>query len=629
MPPVLSRSLAAFLLATGLLAEPLTAVASEAPELDLYFRPDQLVEVATRAPKPLNRVAENVSVVTAAEIEAMGARTVLEALRFVTGAFVSDNGEMVNQGVPFFQGADYEPIAILVDGMRWNEWLASFPETITIPIHLVDRIEVIRGPAASAWGSGLGGVVNIITKGTGSSATPAATARLRLGEQGIQEHDGELAGMVAAAGYYLYAGRLESDGLRWDRFSEKNRVFAKLRLPASEAVSLTMSVGSLEHQGRNYNWVPFDLDADLQAGVRDTFFREDLQVRLGRELTASLGLRVRRHETLSTGGAMSDGSISSVDSQKGDDRTTIGQLVWSPTGHTLVLGAEHGRAQVDEELSPALVQPARRFDEAWAVYANDTMVLRNLSLIPGLRYDHFSLSNPILSPSLGATCQLTPATLLRALVAHGFRRPPINYKTADPVTGGNPALLPETTWSYQAGLETWIIPHLRAKTSLFQHDSRQAWERDPTAPYILVNAGAITRRGVELELETEAWRGLSLAANYAFVREHSRDINPDPSIYDDDSYTANLIGRYDAAPWQVRLAGHFTWWGVRAADDTWNGSFDDVLWDLAVTYTLFASPETTLSLFGAGRNLFGGSEFSDEWSRNPGRSLEAGLTWRF
>ncbi|MEJ2691013.1 MAG: TonB-dependent receptor plug domain-containing protein [Deltaproteobacteria bacterium] len=175
----------------------------ELSPLALYFDESQLVEVTTRSPKPIPQVAENVSIVTAEEIERMHAHTVNE----------------INNA----SGGD--------------------PSFNFIPIEIVKRIEIIKGPASSAWGSALGGVINIITKDPGTTTIPKGSVIATYGEAASRELAGEAAGAVGIASYYLHAGTMKSDGLKFDRFFDRDTAYGKFRFALPGNAALTFAGG--------------------------------------------------------------------------------------------------------------------------------------------------------------------------------------------------------------------------------------------------------------------------------------------------------------------------------------------------------------------------------------------------
>ena len=131
----------------------------------MYFKPEELVaETPTRSPKPVSKTAENVTVVTASDIQLMNAHTLAEVLNMVTGVQVFGLGDPGIRANAFIQGSDAQQVTVIIDGVVLNNLSDNSVDVGLIPVQNIEKIEIIKGPASSAWGSALGGVVNIITK---------------------------------------------------------------------------------------------------------------------------------------------------------------------------------------------------------------------------------------------------------------------------------------------------------------------------------------------------------------------------------------------------------------------------------------------------------------------------------
>ena len=135
--------------------------------LQMFYKEKDLVVSATRNPKPISQVAENITVITAREIENMNAHTVADVLNRTPGLFINYNQDFGAPSLLLIQGSEERHVLVVVDGIKWNSLAGGAAETNSIPVGIIERIEVIKGPASSSWGSSLGGVINIITKDAG------------------------------------------------------------------------------------------------------------------------------------------------------------------------------------------------------------------------------------------------------------------------------------------------------------------------------------------------------------------------------------------------------------------------------------------------------------------------------
>ncbi len=137
------------------------AQAQEAVELE------KTVVTATKTERMLQEVPASVSVVTSEEIERKGATSVADLLRDVPGVEILLNSSPASQRV-MIRGEGSQRTLILIDGQKISENKSMDGAPMLIDPNMIERIEVIKGPASVLYGSeAIGGVVNIITKKAG------------------------------------------------------------------------------------------------------------------------------------------------------------------------------------------------------------------------------------------------------------------------------------------------------------------------------------------------------------------------------------------------------------------------------------------------------------------------------
>ena len=606
---------------------------SEAP-LAMYFDDSQMVEVATRAPKPMRQVAENVSIITAEEIEGMHVHSVAEILSRESGVLVPFSGrEIIGDEPMYLLGTHRYQMLMLLDGVRLNLNSNGNVAPNFIPVGIIKRIEIIKGPASSVWGSSLGGVVNIITRDTGKSSVPTGNVNLSYGEANTRELTADLAGGNEKAGYYVYAGNINSDGLKNDRYSERDAVYGKIQLKLPHDSTLVASGGysnpfynALEMHGL---WGGLDIYNDTSNDnlwgtlYFDTRFTEKLNLHLAlqryeNDFTSDL-------RSLGTGGGGPKGEMILSNNWKDANTSFDGALSWAGENITANIGVESSRSEMIAKTewgvlygpSTTINDPLK--EERRGVYTNATYVLGKFSFTPGLRYDYHSNSDELISPSLGATYQLVDDTLLRASVARGFSAP---YLTA---AYDNPGLKPEIIWAYQAGIETFRIPYLTSKLTLFYLNVDDAWQAEP-GPTV-DNAGKVRRHGFDLDLRTQEFNGLSLRTNFTYSAEDSMG-DGSTNLEGEETYSANLIFGYRHKPTSIRaeLAGNYIWYNQEVQNDTHDN--DRILWDALLSRN-FSLSYCRGDLFLKAHNIFNGNQMWDVDYPNPERWVEVGAVFKF
>ncbi len=615
-------------------AEPLQVAAlNYDDDLGLYLNADELVETASRYPKPISQVAENVTVITSEEIEAQHAHTLGEVLMQIPGLFITGFGDDFGSASAIFtQGSENRHTLIMIDGVRLNNASGGDALTNGLPLGIIKRIEVIKGPASSSWGSSLGGVVNIITKETGRGARPMGQTTASVGEKSTTEVSAQGAGTLGPLGYYLYGGDLETDGHFRDSWFDNQPLYAKLTLPLP-GVSLGATIGHSTPHYKAIEWAANDMSEFVLN--RTTFSTAYLDAPLGEEFNLHLAFGRfdqsfdLEDQSLGLGTAVADHIWVAGERLKGDrwqerNDNFSARLNWNGQQHAAIIGLESSRGTLDYSGDwrywqenwnyPAIPYTAK--EERRAAFANAALNWGRLTLTPGGRYDFSSTSDEAFSPSLGATYRLSTETILRSTIAQGFNAPNLTYLFDK--RGGNPDLAPEQVTSVQAGVETVALASLRLAATLFHHRVTESWGQDGTWQ----NQGKASRQGLEFEVDTTPWHHWSLGAKGALVTTDSEGLE------NDTMYAANLLARYDHPELlSLRLGGRYIRWNEASRGES--PKHNDFIWDMTLSREVYKSPALRTELFGVVRNLFNSSQYWDIDYQNPGRWLEAGVTVRF
>lgn len=175
--------------------------------------PDTIV-TATRVPTPLERVPAAITVITRQQIEERGHATLGEALAAVPGLRIAPLGGPGQQSSVFLRGNSSRSVLVLLDGVPLNDpsepnGAFNFGNDLLFD---VERIEVLRGPASSLYGSAaVGGVVNLVTRRAAGRAF-APYGELAAGTQGTVRGGLGATGTLGAFDYLASANGLTTDG---------------------------------------------------------------------------------------------------------------------------------------------------------------------------------------------------------------------------------------------------------------------------------------------------------------------------------------------------------------------------------------------------------------------------------
>ncbi|VAX37238.1 Outer membrane vitamin B12 receptor BtuB, partial [hydrothermal vent metagenome] len=123
---------------------------------------ETIVVSATRIETPQKYLAENITVYTKEEIQKLPARDLSEILSYIPGVDVQLNGQFGQATSVSIYGSESRHVLLMVDGIPFNNQISGQANPTRIGVEHIERIEVIKGASSSAWGSSLGGVINVI-----------------------------------------------------------------------------------------------------------------------------------------------------------------------------------------------------------------------------------------------------------------------------------------------------------------------------------------------------------------------------------------------------------------------------------------------------------------------------------
>ncbi|WP_027079001.1 TonB-dependent vitamin B12 receptor [Luteimonas mephitis] len=182
-----SRILA--LAVAGILSAPSLAVAEGAAATDL----DEVVVTATRTEVALADSLFPAQVIDHDEIVRSQARSLTDLLRGRAGIDIGNQGGPGKLSNVFMRGAEADQVLVLVDGVRVGSVSAGLAAFQDLPVDQINRIEIVRGPRSSLYGSeAIGGVIQIFTRRDDGAFSPRM--RAGIGSHGLREASAGIGG---------------------------------------------------------------------------------------------------------------------------------------------------------------------------------------------------------------------------------------------------------------------------------------------------------------------------------------------------------------------------------------------------------------------------------------------------
>lgn len=593
--PSLSRPVRVSLLTVSALCGAGAALAQDAANPILL---DEIVITASGFEQNITDAPASISVISGEELARRNITSLSDALRDVQG--VATTG-IANEQDIFIRGLGGQYTLILVDGKRQTTREArtngnsGIEQSFIPPVAAIDRIEVVRGPMSSLYGSdAMGGVINVITKPVADRWTGSVTAEATLPERSRDAGSRQLSfygsGPVIAdrLGLQVWGRRLDRsearvvDGLR-DR--ELTDLTARLSwTPAPDHVihleGGRSSIEDLGRVGRSIAEVDFrgtPQNDSLQENTRD---HASLSY-AGRFGATTVDLSVLREvgqRVTSTGNGalgLSVGERSPEVTNTVYDAKVTTPWEWQGS-HVLVFGGQLNRTGLRDQ-NPGLGD-GRTYSfatEQRAIFVEDEWRLRDdFALTLGTRLNDHDEFGSHVTPRAYAVWNATPGLTLKGGVSTGFRAPDLRsivpgyYYTTERGAGviaSNSDLSPEESTSYELAA-LYEAPTWEVGATLFRTDLDNKIENTKTDRRITVggtdynlwewyNVGAARLQGVELTGAWDVTRTLTLRGSYSFTDSEQKTgdyaglpLNRTPR------HTASLT-----ADWQTPVEGLGAW----------------------------------------------------------------------
>lgn len=454
----------------------LSTTALAQPTLPQPTLPDTIV-TATRIPTDAARVPAAITVLTRADIEERGYQSLAEALATVPGMNMVQAGGLGQQASIFIRGTASRHVLVLLDGVPVNDpaepnGAFNFGNDL---LGDIERIEVVRGPGSSLYGSGaIGGVINLITRRAPPGVAVQVFGDLAGGSQGTARGALGAAGNVGGWNYMVAGQGLTTQGSDATprRIASDTKETESLRAGAGTA-RFGWSGGTTSVEGL-LRWRENRLDLDSVPNDDPNYDGNDRrwfgQLRAETGLfdgAWTTGLRAavtedrRRYVNLPD-----SGSAASTDDLYRGTRQTLdwGNRVrlgdagpFSAAG--LAFGITHERESVDATSgSPFFRATTDASASTTALHAGIQARLGpRLDLSAGLRQDVADDYDGFLSWRVGAVLALPEvSSRLRASAGTAFKAPSLyqRYGRIGTFFRGNPDLEAEDSFAWEIGSET-------------------------------------------------------------------------------------------------------------------------------------------------------------------------------
>jgi outer membrane receptor for ferrienterochelin and colicins len=414
----------------------------------------------------------SIYVITKEELEKKAFNDLSDILKNVPGVYVSGGStgkDILIRGM----GRDYtlylidgKPMANTNEAYSLNGGGAGFAVNTLPPVSMIERIEVVRGPMSSLYGSeAMGGVINIITK-----KIPKEWAGTIKGEYTKSNNDRSEGGYQGSVNV---AGPIIPDLLSLQTYG------SSLKVDESNFLG-----GNSNYDSRNFGAKTLlNINEANSAWVNYEYSKQQSATTPGKSIAANATATntvqaIRQTYSVGHDLKLNDFDVSSylqravrVNPNRGgityDVLTFNTQANYFSETNALTLGAQYKKEKLDDTGTNRFANKPELRRWSYSLFAEDEWnIFDELALIGGIRFNDSDAFKTYINPRLYAVYHITDDLIVKGGVASGYKAPTLRQSSDEfaGVTGGgsssrnhimvgNPNLKPETSVSYEVALE--------------------------------------------------------------------------------------------------------------------------------------------------------------------------------
>lgn len=494
---------------------------ARAYELDL----DKIVVTASKVEQTYRDVPTNITIISSEDIENSNAVEVAELLDMVSSVDILEQGSFGAVRSVHTRGTSNNQMLTLIDGRPINTPRDGLTDFNQISLSNIERIEIMRGPAATMYGANaVGGVVNIVTKkGEDKMKTEVIN---KWGSFRTKSAAVSNSYKIKDFDYFASYDYLDSEGHRDNGYYRGHNANTKFGYQINEDNRISLASGfHYSDTGSPDRISNPDLDDRTVSDKRfvdltwDGKFLKDQDILLkiyenDDKLKFIETFEPRDQDTHATKVYGTDAQFSQVWFDTW--RTTFG------TNYQIHKLNSSNSGKHDYNLKAAYIESETDF-------LDDDLIIKL-----GARWDDYSTFGDYISPSASFAAWIFDAVKLHGMIAKSFRAPTFNdlYWPREDwgIWGGvegNSLLTPEKAISYELGIGGYFLKTVKTDVTYFitKFDDLIEWRMDNTFWWRPENVGKAKIKGLELEAEWVLKDNLKLNFNYSLLDARDEETN--------------------------------------------------------------------------------------------------------
>ncbi len=532
-----------------------------------WLQAESYVITATKTYEKMDKSGSVVSVITARDLQNMGARDLMDALKRIPGIGITQSNTGITEiEVRGIKTTFSEKVLLLINGHATNNNLVNggaFSAYDRLAIKDIARVEIVRGPGSALYGANaFVATINVITKhsaevnavnlslGYGTFNRSQVNLLAGNGKSQAAIKNGELGVVVNlfALDTDGFRGQVDSDAIKnagrsnyWNRkydfsLNVAYKDYALQGKYVKRQAGPYLGVASALADGSKQDYVDYFLELSMDKAITDSL-----------ELKAKTYFDHFQFDNRWTlfpkgfgNGAFPEGVLARTPVKNNkigiEVQVNYNFADWNKltAGASFEYQRQHG-VRFWANFNPLTSTPLGSFQDIsahwnWngnhrrqikAVFLQDIWDINdNLRLITGGRYDHYSDFGGTFNPRTSLTWEFVQNYDLVLSYGSAFRAPTFGelFNTNNPAILGNPNVRPEKIDTLEASLNAKLAAGTQLRMTFFRNKIKDIISKTSSSEAVNVsgNVGRVTVKGIEFEIKSQFLDGLDIAVNYTY-----------------------------------------------------------------------------------------------------------------
>ncbi|WP_091422304.1 TonB-dependent siderophore receptor [Formosa sp. Hel1_31_208] len=490
---------------------------------------DSITISSTRIDIPFKENSRTITVITSADIKNSAAVNIADLLQQVAGVDIRRRGTGGSQADLYIRGGGFDQTLLLIDGIKMDDaQTGHHTMNAALPLDVIERIEIIKGPAARIFGqNAFTGAINIVTK---NNSNDTVSANLETGSFGQLNASVTLGGELQNSSHIVHAGKVTSEGYRNNSDYDNSNYFLKSIFNKNKqpieliATYFERNFGAENFYTTNPTFNEYEETQNSLVAFTTTFKSAKLKIqpRIYWKRNQDMFL-LRRDDP----GFFRNFHIS--------DKIGV-EANASYTSKAGVTGFGVDMSKI--YLRSNNLGMRNRFMTNIFVEHQFKLANNKLDITPGIALTYFSDFKFHAFPGLDVGFQISNNLRAYGNMGYTYRIPTYtDLFYSDPATAGNPDLEPEEAFAQEVGLK-YFTSKFSASVAFFNRDATNLIDyirpNVSQGIFTATNITEVNTKGLEFDASYNfIIRGFTqtLAFGYAFLDDNILDQNEDLSRY--------------------------------------------------------------------------------------------------